>query len=335
MTSNVSRPSENPVANAMAQALVAIPAAEPGRCVPLWLATVTKIGAGLTLSLLVAGALVTSMKAALSDPTWPTFVGRPFPTKDTFVGGLVFEDSHRILASLTGLWTLLQAGLLTAYEPRRGVRRWGWFAVVLVVIQALLGGLVIHSLRSPWVSVFHGVVGQTYLVTMMGLALATSRWWHVAAERSAEPGLASLRRQLAIAAALVFLQLILGAGLRHSPTGFTLHLVFHVFGAIVVASTLVFLAIRAAAQFGHVAELRRGLVAASVLVFLQMLLGIAAVFANRARPEPEVARWHHVGVSVGHVALGAVLLALTVCLALAARRLAPPLSSTRNTESSS
>jgi cytochrome c oxidase assembly protein subunit 15 len=287
----------------------------------LFLRSLTKFAAFLTFSLLVAGALVTSMKAQLSDPTWPTFVGRPFPTKETFVGGLIFEDSHRILAGFTGLVTLLQGVALSFAPVSRKIKRFGWFAVGLVVAQALVGGLVIHSTRNPYVSVVHGVLGQTYLATMTGLALITSRWWHEAPDYSDLPGLSSMRRQMQAAAWLVFIQLLLGAGLRHSERGFTPHLIFHIAGAVIVAGYVFFLTIRALAQFNGLPFLRRGMVTLSGLIILQMIFGAGAVFANRARPELEVARMHHVVVSVGHVAIGATILVAVVLLTLALRRL--------------
>ncbi|MGC8842038.1 MAG: COX15/CtaA family protein [Candidatus Sumerlaeaceae bacterium] len=286
------------------------------------LGLMTKSTAILTYVLLVAGSFVTSMKAALSDPTWPAFVGQPFPTKETFIGGLVFEDSHRVLAAVTGLATLLQAIALSLADVSRAVKKFAWFAVALVGAQAAVGGLVIHSLRNPYVSVVHGVLGQSYLATMMGLALVTSRWWRTAKDLSHFPHIVSIRRQMTVAAWLVFIQLLLGAGLRHSQSGFTPHLIFHIAGAVIVAGFIFFLTLRVLGQFAELRFLRRALLALSGIVILQMLLGGAAVFANRARPEPELARLHHVGVSVGHVALGAAILALTVLSALALRRVA-------------
>ncbi len=288
---------------------------------PPWLRRLTKTTALLTFSLLVAGALVTSMKAALSDPTWPTFVGRPFPTRETFIGGLIFEDSHRILAGLTALATLAQAIALSRSHLSRRIKKFAWFAVLLVLAQAGLGGLVILSIRSPWISVFHGVVGQTYLATMMGLALVTSRWWANAPDAVSVEGIRGLRRQMTALIVLTFIQLLLGAGLRHSPTGFTAHLVLHIAWAVAVAGFIFFLTIRALAHFTTLAFVRNGMVALSVLVVLQMLLGTGAVFANIARPEPEVARFHHVVFSVGHVAIGATILSIVVLLTLAVRRI--------------
>ncbi len=284
------------------------------------LSLMTKLTALLTFTLLVAGSLVTSMKAALSDPTWPAFVGRPFPTRETFIGGLVFEDSHRILAAATGLATVLQAVILSMTRLSRAVKKFAWLAVGLVIAQALVGGLVINSLRNPYVSVLHGVLGQSYLATMMGLALATSRWWNTAMDLSHVPQISSIRRQVNVCAWLVFLQLLLGAGLRHSQSGFTPHLIFHIAGAVIVSGFVFFLTIRVLGQFAEITYLRRGFVALSCLVILQMLFGAAAVFANRARPEAELPRLHHVSVSVGHVALGAAILSMAVLLALALRR---------------
>ena len=71
----------------------------------------------------IVGALITGNKAALSDPTWPKFVGSWLPQKETWVGGLRYEDTHRVIAATTGLLTLALAVWLQVREPRRWLRR--------------------------------------------------------------------------------------------------------------------------------------------------------------------------------------------------------------------
>ncbi|MCX7963430.1 MAG: COX15/CtaA family protein [Candidatus Sumerlaea chitinivorans] len=285
-----------------------------------WLARFTKTTAGMTFLLIVVGALVTGNKAALSDPTWPAFVGQPLPTARTFVGGLIYEDSHRVLAGLTGLLTLIQAIVLQRVEPRRRVRTLGWAAFGTVVAQALLGGLIIHSMRNPWVSVVHGILAQSFLVLMTAIAFMESRAWLAGHAPTFAAGASGLAKQLRAATIIAFLQLILGAGVRHSQTGFVSHLTFHIAGGVILAGFILFLTIRAFGQFAEHRFLTRALGSLSAAVVIQMLLGAAAVFANRARPEPEVAQLHHVVVSTGHVALGAAILVGLLLTAMVVRR---------------
>src|SRR2546425_12607333 len=78
--------------------------------------------AGCTLLLLVAGALVTSNDAGLSVPDWPLSYGSLTPP---MVGGVRYEHSHRLIASVVGLLTLGLAIWLWLRGPRPWVRRLG------------------------------------------------------------------------------------------------------------------------------------------------------------------------------------------------------------------
>ncbi|MGA9593771.1 MAG: hypothetical protein WBS18_11795, partial [Candidatus Acidiferrales bacterium] len=56
--------------------------------------------------LLVAGALVTSNNAADSVPDWPLAYGKLIPP---LVGGIRFEYSHRVIAAIVSILTLILA----------------------------------------------------------------------------------------------------------------------------------------------------------------------------------------------------------------------------------
>src|ERR1700685_2572909 len=92
-----------------------------------------------TVLLFVAGALVTSNDAALSVPDWPKSFGTWTPH---MVGGVFYEHSHRVIAGVLGVLTLILAVAIWVKEERRWLR---WFAVIAVggiVAQAILGGQV-------------------------------------------------------------------------------------------------------------------------------------------------------------------------------------------------
>src|SRR5881409_1358936 len=88
----------------------------------------TKLLAGLTFLLILAGALVTSNDAGLSVPDWPTSFGtfRMPP----MVGGVRFEHGHRMIAGTVSILTMVLVSWLWRSEPRRWVRKVGAFAVV-------------------------------------------------------------------------------------------------------------------------------------------------------------------------------------------------------------
>src|SRR5271170_2952524 len=85
-----------------------------------------------TILLLMAGALVTSNNAADSVPDWPLAYGRLIPP---WIGGIRFEYSHRVLAGLVSILTLILAVWLTAVERRPLAKKLGWTALVLVIAQ--------------------------------------------------------------------------------------------------------------------------------------------------------------------------------------------------------
>jgi len=102
-----------------------------------WLNRFAWLLAGLTFVLIVAGASVTSNRAGLAVPDWPTSYGYPllqFPMAK-MVGGIFYEHGHRLIASLVGLLTLVMAVWLLRVEPRRGVRYLGLAALAAVILQ--------------------------------------------------------------------------------------------------------------------------------------------------------------------------------------------------------
>src|SRR4030042_1557016 len=121
-----------------------------------------------TFGLLVMGALVTSNDAGLSVPDWPLSYGSLTPP---MVGGIVYEHTHRVVASLVGLLTIGLAIWLGRREERRWVRRIGYFALGAVVAQGLLGGLTVLLKLPPVVSVFHACLAQAFFCLTVTLAV--------------------------------------------------------------------------------------------------------------------------------------------------------------------
>src|SRR5580658_9994725 len=89
-----------------------------------------------TVLLLMAGALVTSNDAADSVPDWPLAYGKIIPP---LVGGIRYEFTHRVVAGIVAVLTVILAIWLTRTEKRPKIRQLAWTAVALVIAQALLG----------------------------------------------------------------------------------------------------------------------------------------------------------------------------------------------------
>ncbi|MGI8907896.1 MAG: COX15/CtaA family protein [Candidatus Sumerlaeaceae bacterium] len=286
-----------------------------------WVARLSQLTVAATFLLLIAGALVTGNKAALADPTWPKFVGEWYPKY--WKGGLLFEDSHRLVAGTVAVLTLALAGLLQIREPRPSVRKLGWSAFALVIAQALIGGLIIHSIRHPLVSMFHGMVAQAFFCMVLALAVFTSgRWIHGATasriHRAENPGYLKL---CMVATSLAYAQVVLGTGVRHTEMVFMPYLIAHICVGTALFCVCLWFTMRTYQVYRDVAMLRRPAMFVSCFLVVQILLGIASIYANRARLEPEMAHPYDVAVSTAHLASGAIILAILFVTSLRARRL--------------
>ncbi len=140
-----------------------------------WFAVANAVATFLLIGL---GGLVTSHEAGMSVPDWPTTYGYNmflFPV-DKWVGGIFYEHSHRLLASLVGLLTTILAVWLWLKDPRKWMVWLGIAAFLLVIAQGILGGLRVRW-QLDWLGVPHGAVAQTFLALTAAIALFASRWW--------------------------------------------------------------------------------------------------------------------------------------------------------------
>ncbi len=171
--------------------------------------------------LLIAGALVTSTESGLAVPDWPLAYGKLMPP---MVGGILYEHGHRMIAALVSFFVAVQAGVLLWGEPRRSVKRLGLLAFGAILAQALLGGLTVLLLLPPAVSSAHAGLGQIVFALTVSIALVTSRTWTSGEiTGSVSPSDApALRRALGwtvAASAAAYVQILLGAVMRHTGAG--------------------------------------------------------------------------------------------------------------------
>ena len=175
-----------------------------------------------TFLLVCSGGIVTSKGVGMSVPDWPTTYGYNmflFPVSK-WVGGVFYEHSHRLIASAVGLMTLILAGSILVVEKRRWVRYLGVAAFVAVCLQGLLGGLRV-TLYKDEIGIFHAILAQSLLCMAGILAVATSGRFLRGEWDFFNPD--PVLRNLALATtALVFLQLGLGATMRHEHAGLSI-----------------------------------------------------------------------------------------------------------------
>jgi cytochrome c oxidase assembly protein subunit 15 len=191
-----------------------------------WFAVATAI---CTFFLVIAGGLVTSTGSALAVPDWPLSYGKLMPP---MVGGIFYEHSHRMVAALVGLLTVVLTVWIWRKEKRRWVRILSLIALIAVIMQGLLGGLTVLLLLPTGVSVGHATLAQTFFCIVTSLAFFTSRWWLSDYQLPAGASGKSPRTKSGLKAGgpstfalctamtlAVYGQLILGALMRHTGSG--------------------------------------------------------------------------------------------------------------------
>jgi heme a synthase len=273
-----------------------------------------------TLVVITAGALVTSNDAGLSVPDWPTSFGY-LVKAPRFVGGVRYEWSHRMVAGTLGVLTLAIAIWTLWVERRRWLRWLAIGALCTFITQATLGGMTVRFFQPPWLSTAHATVAQTFFCIAVAIALFTGRKWveeppHVEFD-SHRPSLFTLTL---LSIFVLYVQLILGGMFRHHGMSWWPH----VLNAVVVSSVLAWTAIRAISVYSNIDAVRRPAIVMLSLLITQLCLGFTAFLTRVAwgqgAVQPELPM---VASTVAHVAVGALLLATAVVLAIQVWRHVP------------
>lgn len=282
-----------------------------------------------TVLLLVAGALVTSTGSGLSVPDWPLSFGTLFPE---MTGGVFYEHGHRLIAGGVAILTVCQMMVFLKWESRPWVRRLSVLAVVIVLSQALLGGLTVLMRLPPQVSVAHACLAQLYFCSVVTLGLVTSRSWQknsLAVERAN-------RSQLLATVSVIltigfFFQLLAGAIMRHTGAGLAIPDFPLMFGGLIPSEfneailihfihrmlaytlTLVSLFLVAAIFRRYPAQLNLIMWGGGLLTLLSVQIMLGANVILMARP---------VMITSLHLAVGALCFATSLVLCLKLGRLA-------------
>jgi cytochrome c oxidase assembly protein subunit 15 len=273
-----------------------------------------------TFLLIVAGALVTSNDAGLSVPDWPTTFGS-FYKMPHMVGGVKFEHGHRMVAEFVGLLTIVIAVWTWRADRRRWIKFLAIAALGTVIAQGILGGLTVLFFLPPAVSSAHAALAQTFFCIAVSIAMFTGRRW---IQEQPEVEFDSLRPSLVTLTLLsifvLYVQLILGAMFRHHGMSWWPH----VLNAVLVAIVLTWTAVRALSLYSHIDAVKRPAIIMRSLMVGQLCLGFLAFLTRvawgRDAVQPELPM---VISTVSHVAVGALLLATAVILAIQVWRHVP------------
>jgi cytochrome c oxidase assembly protein subunit 15 len=289
--------------------------------------------AASTAVLIFAGGLVTSTGSGLSVPDWPTTYGSfmfTFPL-DRMVGGVFYEHTHRLIATTVGALILVLALWLGRAEPRPWVRRLGYISLAAVVTQGVLGGITVLWFLPDPISIAHASLAQVVFGLTVTIAVVTSEGWTraYAGRRGPIPDDRLLQAIAVTTTSVVYVQILVGATMRHIDAGLAIpdfplafgHFVpthwdakiavhfAHRVGALVAAGVVL-------ATSGHVLfhhpgrpELLRPSLLLLVLLAVQLALGALTVLSAK-----------HYIINSLHVVTGGSVLVTSLVLALRAHR---------------
>jgi len=296
-----------------------------------WLHYYLRLLAAASLLLIAAGGLVTSTDSGLAVPDWPNTYGYfmfSFPFSK-MVGGILYEHGHRLIASVVGLMTIGLAVWAWRVEARAWVRRLAWIALAAVVTQGLLGGITVIYLLPKPIPISHAGLAQLFFALVVSLGVFTSPGWRERYGRQRPLGDAVLARLALVVPACVYLQILLGAAMRHNDAGLAIPdfpLVFggvlppewslgialhyaHRVGALAVTVAAALLVLRVVGRHRHRPELARPATLLSAVLLVQVGLGAWTVWSGL---QPHV--------NTAHVATGGLLWVVSVVLALRVHR---------------
>ncbi len=273
-----------------------------------WRHRVAVFIAFFTFILVSAGALVTSEDAGLSVPDWPTSYGHILRLPP-WVGGVVFEHSHRMIAEGVGFFTTILVLWILFAESRRSMKTFAAITLIVIIVQGVLGGITVLKYLPPAISTAHAALGQTFFCLVVLLAVITGRkWGDEVPAPIADNGHPKVLVLCLYSIAILYLQLVLGGMFRHRGMTWWPHVI----NAVAVALILTWTSVRALISFPRVPAIRRPAALMLFTLVIQLLLGFAA-FLTRVAWVGTQANNPMVISTVAHTAVGALLLA-TACV---------------------
>ncbi|MBI2422334.1 MAG: COX15/CtaA family protein [Candidatus Hydrogenedentes bacterium] len=194
----------------------------------VWLRRFAKLLCLLTLVLIFLGGQVKSHEAGLSVPDWPLTYGENPITYgySKWVGGIFHEHFHRLFAGIVAALTVVLAVWIGYRENRGRIVLLGAAAVLAVLFQALLGGLTVIYKLPVLVSSSHAILAQIFLLLTVVLAYIYSREFKSRFDQlrdKTSEGQTPLKAWSIALIAAIFLQLFLGALMRHTESGLAVY----------------------------------------------------------------------------------------------------------------
>ena len=246
------------------------------------------------------------------------------------VVGLLDVHGHLLLPTFVGALIVVEAIWLWRAEPRRWVRGLGWLALFAVVLQGALGGMTVLLGLPAAVSVSHAALAELVFGITVAIAVACSRSWReVDSGPPVDADVPSLFFVSALSSVAIYLQILVGAVVRHTGAGLaipTFPLAFgrvvppldslpvaihfaHRVGAVVVTLAVAWVAARALRRHRDRPRIVRPALLLLALLALQIGLGAWVILSYKEA-------W----VTSAHLGTGALMFATALMLALRSRR---------------
>jgi protoheme IX farnesyltransferase len=271
-----------------------------------------------TFVLIIWGAVVHNTESSLACPDWPLCYNNLFPKME---GAILIEHGHRLLATLVGFLTI---GLtwFSSLDRKKSVEHLRLFkfcglALFLVIAQGGLGGITVIYRLPTIASTSHLGLSLVFFLTLIFINHLASSKAITGKERfnnttnETQKYIANnwkpvIRHGVLLAICLLYLQILLGAFMRHAGAGATcglgpensllcmdfeksaltlwpsmaqaqLHMIHRIF-AVVVFMVVSFYSISARNFFKGISSIRLMGLLPFIFISLQVLLGIASIF---------------------------------------------------------
>lgn len=301
------------------------------------LAIFAALGSAWVFVLVALGAFTTSIGAGMVFPDWPLSNGSLNPIGWLDNLAMFAEHSHRLSAGVMSTITIVLAVWLWRTESRGWLRKLAVSAVVLVLVQALVGGLrvlldhlhveMVNTSLGRLFAMLHACLAQLFACSLVAIAVACSRSWIRGGAAVGD----AVRRAGVVCCMLLFIQLAIAAVMRHSFAGLAIptfpwstpeggllpatwnfqvaiHFAHRAMAAVLTVA-LVWFAIRIRLDRQASLGLRMGSSIMVTLLALQILLGAKIIWTYRTA-----------SMTTGHVLVGAATLVVTFWLTWTAHR---------------
>lgn len=298
-----------------------------------------------TFPLIWVGGMVTTYDAGMAVPDWPSTYGYNlfrYPWQTWLFGpfDLLIEHGHRLLGATVGFLSIGFAVVTWLRDDRRWMRGAALVAFGMVLVQGLLGGARVR-LDERGLAMVHGCFGLATFGYLAAMAVVTSRFWRLTVPFESRERGARLQRFCVLTAAIVYVQIVLGALLRHVPVGapprlFQVAVLFHLLFAGAVLFHAVLLARRAFQELRDQPKFLWPATALLIMVLCQLALGGSTWVLKYGWPgglgelsytagfTVAANSWIQAGVTTAHVALGALIFSTSVVLSLRVARCVRP-----------